>query len=241
MDEVFVCVFFMSFQKWTENQRYFSSKINRQKCHNCLPRVQAGFLISPFLVFLAKLTTLHSTSPRDQFEDIKPFWQTFVCFIYHLRTLTKKVKVFSRKQSAVLSKLLTTCPGWFFEEFFFGKVLFLFIIGLSASFFVFCTNFCRSGRQYCFLFVNCTSLWWNSLCQNIFSPIIFGYWSQVYQSLLKFFSTKLTTLHSTSPRVNLGTKNRFVKTLFVSFIICVPWPRKSRLFSENSQQFCQNC
>ena len=74
--------------------------------------------------FPTKLTTLHSTSPGDQFEHIKPFWQTVVCFIYHLRTLSKKIKAFFQKQSAGVSKLLTTCPRWFFEEVFCWKISF---------------------------------------------------------------------------------------------------------------------
>ena len=54
--------------------------------------------------FWAKLTTLHSTSPSDQFVDIKPFWQTFVCFIYHLWTLSKKIKGVFRKTNCRVVK-----------------------------------------------------------------------------------------------------------------------------------------
>ena len=45
--------------------------------------------------------------------------------------------------------------------------------------------------------------------EKILSKIIFsinyGHWSQIGQSLFKFFSAKWTKLHSTSPRVNLRT------------------------------------
>ena len=40
--------------------------------------------------------------------------------------------------------------------------------------------------------------------------------------------------------INLTKEKRFDKSLFVSFIICVPWAKQSRLFSENNRQRCQN-
>ena len=112
------------------------------------------------IFFSAKLTTLPFTSPRYQFDERKTFWQTFVCFIYHLRTLSKKIKAFFGKQSAALSKWLTTCPRRFFaENFFFEKVLFLFQHWALSELFlsfrrkfvvpVVSTAFCLSIRPVC--------------------------------------------------------------------------------------------
>ena len=78
--------------------------------------------------FSAKLTTMHSTSPRDQVKDIKPFSQNFVCFIYHLRTLSGKIRAFFRKTVGRLSKLLTTCPRGSVEVCFGKSSFFIFII-----------------------------------------------------------------------------------------------------------------
>ena len=88
-----------------------------------------------FETFSVNLTELHFTSPKDQFEDIILFWQSFCLFFFHyLPKLNGEITVFaSKKQSANLSNLLTTYPRRFFEEYFFEKVLF-FIIGHWATF-----------------------------------------------------------------------------------------------------------
>ena len=164
------------------------------------------------------MTTLPFTSPRYQFDERKTFWQIFVCFIYHLRTLSKTIKAFFGKQSAALSKWLSTCPMRFFAENFFSeKVLFLFQHWALSELFlsfrrkfvgqVVSTAFCLSIRPDC-----CEK----SFVKNFF-PIIFGHWSQNDQSLFDFFSARLTTLHSTGARDQFEELRPFWKTL-VCFI-----------------------
>ena len=86
--------------------------------------------------FWAKLTTLHSTSPRDQFVDIKPFWKVFVCFIYQLQTLSKNNKAFFRKTNCRVVKTAYHVSKVICWRIFFGKSsFFYFIIGHWASFF----------------------------------------------------------------------------------------------------------
>ena len=328
--------------------------------------------------FSAKLTTLAFTSPRYQFDERKTFWQIFVCFIYHLRTLSKKIKAFFGKQSAALSKWLTTCPRRFFaENFFFKKVLFLFqhwalserflsfrrkfvgpfvstvfclsigpvsgeqmfvqtffynIYGHSAKICLFFsenlsvnltklhstspeenlnTKHCFGKDVVCFFhvlpklngeitvfFVKNTigkfvtfayhvskNIFWRSfflkkffffiighwatfvchfdeilsvqmsvllsVCQfdqfvvkkflsdNFFS-INYRHWSQIDQSLFEFFRPSWRHWLLRVQGINLTKEKRFDKSLFVSFIICGPWAKKSRLFSENNRQRCQN-
>ena len=185
---------------------------------------------SVFVIFSAKLTTLHSKSPMDQFEDIKPFRKSFV----HLSVadLVRKSKsYFSENNRQVRQNCLPRVQGDLLKKFFWKKIVFYFIIGHWAIF------FCHFDKILLLPFSVLLSVCQKdqfvvkSFCPSFFSPIIFGYWSQIYRSLFIFFPTKSTTLHSTSPGVNLRTYNRFVKTLFVSFIFCVPWANKSRLFS----------
>ena len=183
---------------------------------------QLQTLIANWSVFVrissAKLTTLPFTSPRYQFDERKTFWQIFVCFIYHLRTLSKKIKAFFGKQSAALSKWLTTCPRRFFaKNFFFKKVLFLFQHwALSERFLSFrrkfvgpvvSTAFCLSLRPVC----------GEKILSNFFFSISYGHVSQNYWSLLKFFSAKLTTLLSTSPKDQFEVKLLLWK-VFVCFL-----------------------
>ena len=159
----------------------------------------------------------------------------FVSFIICV-PWAKKSRLFSKKQSTGLSKLLTTCPRWFFEEVFFWKSsFFISSFGFERAFLVFCTNFCRSGRQYCFLFVNCTSLWWNSFRQKVFSIIIFGYWSQFYRSLFKFFSTELMTLFSTSPKDKFEDKQMFWQKFLSLFSSFSNIERKKKVFLVRNQ------
>ena len=62
---------------------------------------------------------------------------------------------FFGKQSAGLSKLLTTCPRGSIQEVFLEKRSFsISSFGFERAFLVLCTNFCGSGCQYCFLCVN---------------------------------------------------------------------------------------
>ena len=130
----FLFVFFSCPSKNEQRSNgFFSSKNNRQNCHNCLPRVQEGF------------------------------WKNFfwkVSFFHHFA-------------------LSDFCLS--FRQKFVGPV-----VG---------TAFCVSIRTVCGE---------KFLSKSILS-INYGHWSQIDQSLFEFFSAKWTTLHSTSPRVNLRT------------------------------------
>ena len=137
---------------------------------------------SLFELFPAKLTTLQSTGPRNQFEDLSPFWQTFVCFMYPLRTLSQKIKAFFRKTIDRVVKIAHhVSKGIFCWEFFFRKSSFsISALGIERIFSVISTESCRSRCQYCFLFVNKTSLWWTKFRSKIFFHIIFGQSSKNY-------------------------------------------------------------
>ena len=143
---------------------------------------------SLFDVFLAKLTTLHSTGPRDQFEDIWPFWQTFVCFIYSLRTLSQKIKAFFRGTIDRFVKIAHHVSKVYFAgKFFSKKILFLFDHWALIDF---CLSFWRKHVGPFVSTVFCLSIW--PVCGEknfvkYFFPIIFGHRSQIDQSLFEFF------------------------------------------------------
>ena len=48
-------------------------------------------------IFFGQVDDTAFYESKGQFEDIKPFCQNFVCFIYHLRTLSEKIKAFFQK------------------------------------------------------------------------------------------------------------------------------------------------
>ena len=49
-------------------------------------------------------------------------------------------------------------------------------MGFERAVSVISTNFCRSGCQYCFLFVNSASLWWKIFWQSFFLP---SFWTLI--------------------------------------------------------------
>ena len=106
--------------------------------------------------FSAKLTTLPFTSPRYQFDEGKTFCQIFVCFIYHLRTLSQKIEAFFRKTFGRVVKIdHHVSRGIFCREFFFEKFsFFIWSLGIERLLSVISTKINRSLCQYCFLFVN---------------------------------------------------------------------------------------
>ena len=133
----------------------------------------------------------------------------------------EKTRLFSENNRQGCQNCSPRVQGDLLKNFFGKNSFFISSLGIELAFLSFRRNFCQSGRQYCFLFVNCTSLCWNSLCQKIFSPNNFGYWLQIYRCLFKFFSTKLTTLFSTSPKDQFGDKQLFWQnflSLFSSFV-----------------------
>ena len=200
---------------------------------------------SLFEFFSAKLTTLPFTSPRYQFDEGKTFWQIFVCFIYHLRTLSKTIKAFFGKQSAALSKWLTTCPRRFFaENFFFKKVLFLFQHwALSERFLSFrrkfvgpvvSTAFCLSIRPVCGE---------QNFCQKFFSHHFWTFIQKLIVFVRIFFSAKLTTLLSTSPKDHFEVITLFWQSFCLFFQWFLESERRNNGFfsSKNNRQICHNC
>ena len=169
-------------------------------------------------IFSAKLTTLPFTSPRYQFDERKTFWQIFVCFIYHLRTLSKKIKAFFGKQSAALSKWLTTCPRRFFaKNFFFKKVLFLFQHwALSERFLSFrrkfvgpvvSTAFCLSLRPVC----------GEKILSNFFSPSVTDMYRKIIGLCWNFFRPNWRHCFLQVRRINLKSSFCFEKFLYVFY------------------------
>ena len=92
------------------------------------------------------------------------------------------------------------------------------------------TAFCLSIRSVCGE---------NFLSNNFFS-INYRHWSQIDHSLFEFFRPSWRHCLLRVQGINLTKEIRFDNTLFVSFIICGPWAKKSRLFPENNRQRCQN-
>ena len=167
-----------------------------------------------FETFPVNLTKLHSTSPKDQFGVITLFWQSFcLCFFSRSSKIEQRINgfFFVKKQSASFSQLLTTCPRRFFEEFLSSFVghwatfVCHFDKNLSVPFSVL-LSVCQLNQ---FVVEN--------FCSKFFSPINFGHWSQIYQSLFKFFGAKLTTLISTSPNDQFEDLKPFWQ-FFVCFI-----------------------
>ena len=146
---------------------------------------------SVFVIFSAKLTTLHSKSPMDQFEDIKPFRKSFV----HLSVadLVRKSKsYFSENNRQVRQNCLPRVQGDLLKKFFFGKSsFFISSLSIERDFSVSSTNFCHSGCQYCLLSVSCSNLMWNFFYRIYFSAIIFRHWAKINRFLTKVFSAKV--------------------------------------------------
>ena len=62
------------------------------------------------------------------------------------------------------------------RSFFWKSSFFISSFGFERAFLVLCTNFCGSGCQYCFLFVNSASLWWKIFWQSFFLP---SFWTLI--------------------------------------------------------------
>ena len=147
---------------------FFSSKNNRQICHNCLPRVQEDFV----KIF---------------------FWKSS---FFHHWALSDFCMSFRRKFVGPFSVLLSVCQ--------FGRIVV------------------------------------KKISSNIFSPI---FWTSIanWSVFVRiFFRPSWRHWLLRVQGINLTKEKRFDKSLFVSFIICGPWAKKSRLFSENNRQRCQN-
>ena len=168
--------------------------------------------------FSARLTTLHSTGARDQFEELRPFWKTLVCFIYHLRTLSQKIKAFFRKTIDRFVKIAHhVSKGIFCREFFSKKFFFYLIIGHWATFVCHFDENLSVPLSVLLSVCHLDQFVVKKSLSNFFFSISYGHVSQNYWSLLKFFSAKLTTLLSTSPKDQFEVKHLLWK-VFVCFL-----------------------
>ena len=173
---------------------------------------------SLFDFFSARLTTLHSTGARDQFEELRPFWKTLVCFIYHLRTLSQKIKAFFRKTIDRFVKIAHHVSKWIFcREFFSKKFFFYLIIGHWATFVCHFDENLSVPLSVLLSVCHLDQFVVKKSLSNFFFSISYGHVSQNYWSLLKFFSAKLTTLLSTSPKDQFEVKHLLWK-VFVCFL-----------------------
>ena len=189
------------------------------------------------------MTTLPFTSPRYQFDERKTFWQIFVCFIYHLRTLSKTIKAFFGKQSAALSKWLSTSPMRFFAENFFSeKVLFLFQHwALSELFLSFLRKFVGPLVSTVFCLSNGPVCGEKKFVQFFF---LHHFWTLIakWSSFVRiFFGQVDDTAFYGSKGLIWGLKA--VLTNFCLFYLSFAdlESKNQGFFSENNRQGCQNC
>ena len=114
------------------------------------------------------MTTLLSTSPKDQFEDITSFWQSFCLFFqWFLESERRNNGFFSSKNNRQICHNCLPRVQEDFVKIFFEKILF-FIIGHWATFVCHFNENLSVRCQCCFLFVNLASLWWKKFRQFFF-------------------------------------------------------------------------
>ena len=169
------------------------------------------------------------------------FVLTKILFVFSLCSSKFEQRIIGFFSSKTMGKIVTTVyhvskkvfRRIFLEKFFFHHFeLSDFCLSIRQKFVgpVVGTAFCVSIRPVC----------GEKFCPNLFSPSITDIDRKFISLCSNFFLAGGRHCILRVQGINLRTKNRFEKHLFVSFIICVPWPRKSRFFPENIQQFCQN-
>ena len=134
--------------------------------------------------------------------------------------------------------------GDFFQRIFFRKSSFsISALGIERIFSVISTEICRSRCQYCFLFVNMTSLWWKNFCQKIFFTTFLDIHPKIISLRSNFFSAKLTTLLSTSPKDQFEDITSFWQSFCLFFQWFLESERRNNGFfsSKNNRQICHNC
>ena len=132
----------------------------------------------------------------------------------------------------------------FCREFFFGKSSFsISALGIERTFSVISTEICRSSCQYCFLFVNQTRLLWKKFCQKFFFTSFLDIHPEIISLRPNFFSAKLTTLLSTSPKDQFEDITSFWQSFCLFFQWFLESERRNNAFlsSKNNRQVCHNC
>ena len=110
---------------------------------------------------------------------------------------------------------LPRVQGDLLKIFFWKKFFFLFHHwALSEFFFVISTNSCWSDCQYCFLFLNCTSLWWKFFfVKNFFLASFLDIDRKFIGLCSKFFWHSWRNCFPRVRRINLRTNICFGKLL----------------------------
>ena len=132
----------------------------------------------------------------------------------------------------------------FCREFFFGKSSFsISALGNERTFSVISTEICRSRCQYCFLFVNQTRLLWKNFCQKFFFTSFLDIHPKIISLRPNFFSAKMTTLLSTSPKDQFEDITSFWQSFCLFFQWFLESERRNNGFfsSKNIRQVCHNC
>ena len=106
--------------------------------------------------FSAKMTTLLSTSPKDHFEVITLFWQSFCLFFqWFLESERRNNGFFCHKNNWQICHIcLPRIQEDFLKRFFLKKKTFFSSLGIEQLLYVLSTKYCQSRCQYCFRFVN---------------------------------------------------------------------------------------
>ena len=141
------------------------------------------------------------------YESKGSFWRhktvlTNIC-LFHLSIADhkRKCKVFLGNKRQGRENCLPRVQGDMLKNFFLEIFCLSFHHWALSKFFCHSDELfvvCRSGCENCFLFVNCTILWWKFFVRNVFLPSF----SDIQQKSIFFetFSENLAELHSTSPK-----------------------------------------
>ena len=178
-----------------------------------------------FVIFFSKLfrSTWQSCILRVRKINLRTylcFDKVFLCvFFMFFRTWTENHRFFFRRKT--IGRFVTTAyhvsRGIFCRNFFWQSFSSFSALGIERTFSVISTEICWSRCQYCFLFVNSTRLWWKKVCLNLFFPQFLDIDRKNFGLCSNFFSAKLTTMHSTSPRDQVMDIKPFSQN-FVCFI-----------------------
>ena len=181
---------------------------------------------SLFDFFSARLTTLHSTGARDQFEELRPFWKTLVCFIYHLRTLSQKIKAFFRKTINRFVKIAHhVSKGIFCREFFSKKFFFYLIIGHWSTFVCHFDENLSVPLSVLLSVCHLDHFVVKKNLSNFFSPSVTDMYRKIIGLCWNFFRPNWRHCFLQVRRINLKSNICFEKFLYVFFILLEHWTR----------------
>ena len=166
-------------------QKFFLSKIVFSHHFRTFSKNFVCFFSETFSV---NLTKLHSTSPKEKFEDKTLFWQRFCFFFFHvLPKLNGDIMAFfaSKNNRQVWHNSLPRIQEDFLKKNFLKK-FFFWSLGNEQLLYVISSKNCRSvvSTAFCCQF---GQLAVKKKFVKYFFPIIFGHESQIDQSLFEFF------------------------------------------------------